>query len=252
MIKINELREIIKTIIYTSYVKHEKPVSAMFIADKGSGKSEILKQFNSFDGIHTPTDITYRGLLELLEKDKTIKFIVIPDFLKITMKPKSTSDNIISFLNAVIEEGASKFNFPNRSFDLQGRQIGLLTATTSDSFFKNQREWDSIGFISRLLPISFSYSEQTKKEVLDFIEGRSYLNDIFKKELLPKKLIDIKMEKHLASGLRDKKLDFRRQKQYQNMAMARAIIHKRRVVTNKDIDDVNQMKKYINLDFVEI
>jgi hypothetical protein len=253
MIKTEELKEIIRTIIYTAFIKGEKPVSSIFIADKGSGKTEILKQFENIKGIKVLSDVTYLGLLELLEKDKTIKFIIIPDFLKLVMKSKSTRENILSFLNILVEEGVQSINFPQRYFNLEGRQVGLLTATTSDSFFLNQKEWDSIGFISRLLTISYSYSQQTKCEVKEYIKKRDYLKRmIIKKDILPKNKIDIYLDPELIDILLEKDIDFRRQKQLQNLVMARSIMNKRKAVNNKDIEDVIKMKKYINLLFTEV
>jgi hypothetical protein len=252
VIAIEELRELVRTIIYTSYVDGEKPVSCIFVADKGSGKSEILNKFKMFDNLAYFTDITYVGLIDLLERNENIQHIVIPDFLKIVMKKKSTSENIISCLNALMEEGLGKISFFNKTYDFKDRRCGLLTATTSDSFLKNQKQWDSIGFISRMLVVSYSYSNGTKADIFDYIFNRKYLKEKLTKEKMPKKKSKIILPLDLAKQLKDKDTDFRKQKQLQVLSMARALVHGRKEVIQKDINEVNSMKKFINLLFHEI
>lgn len=252
MIAIQELRELVRTIIYTGYLLEEKPVSAILIANKGSGKSEVLNEFRGIDNLGFYTDITYIGLLDSLQTNKYMNHIIIPDFLKATMKKKSTSDNFISGLNALIEEGLDKVSFPNKNYEFNNRKCGLITATTSDSFFQHQKEWDSMGFISRMLTISYCYSDKTKEQIFDYIFNRRYMNNIFNKERLPKKKLKIELKENMAKQLYEKSNDFRKQKILQSLSMARAIINNRKVVTQQEIDEVNSMKKFINLLFVEI
>lgn len=255
MIKIEELKELIKTILFSGYVSNEKPLSAIFIADVGSGKSEMLNSFKVNDNIAYFTDVTYMGLIKLLENEKEIRHIVIPDFLKITMKKKSTTDNITSCFNAMMEEGLDKISMMGQSFDFKGKNVGLITATTKDSFAQYKKRWKSMGFLSRMLIISYRYSEKTKEEIFRYIYNREYLNDNNKsKENMPLRNVHIKLKPELAKMLREKRTDFRNQKQLQTLAMARCLMDNRTKleVTKKDIQKINSFKKFINLEFTEI
>ena len=143
MIKVDNLKELIKTVLYTGYVADEKPLSIMFVAHYGTGKSEILNTFNVNDNIAYFTDVTYMGLIKLLEEEKEVRHIVIPDFLKITMKKKSTTDNITSCFNAMMEEGLDKISMMGQSYDFKGKKVGLITATTKKSFEEFSSELSS-------------------------------------------------------------------------------------------------------------
>jgi hypothetical protein len=255
MLKVEELKELIKTILFSGYVSKEKPLSIIFVADVGSGKSEILNSFKLNDNIAYFTDVTYMGLIKLLENEKEVRHIVIPDFLKITMKKKSTTDNITSCFNAMMEEGLEKISMMGQSYDFKGKKLGLITATTRNSFNQYKNRWASMGFLSRMLIISYKYSEESVKEIFEYIYNREYLkNGTNQKENMPIRNIDVVLSPKLARKLKDKKTDFRRQKQLQTLAMSRALMDNRDKleVIEEDIKKVNSFKKFLNLNFIEI
>lgn len=255
MIKTSELKDLIKTILYSGYVANEKPLSVMFVADVGSGKSEILNSFKLNDNIAFFTDVTYMGLIKVLQDSKEIRHIVIPDFLKITMKKKSTTDNVVSCFNAMMEEGIDKISMMGQSFDFQGKKVGLITAITKDSYETNKSKWRSMGFLSRMLIISYKYSDKTTKEIFEYIFNREYLNDNHKKkDNMPLRNTDVKLPYSLAKKLKEEKSDFRNQKQLQSLAMALTLMDNRQEfkVTEEDIKKVNSFKKFMNLEFTEI
>lgn len=255
MIKVNELKELIKTILYTGYVAGEKALSVMFVSDYGKGKSEILNSFNMNDNIAFFTDVTYMGLIKLLEEDKTVRHIVIPDFLKITMKKKSTTDNITSCFNAMMEEGLDKISMMGQSYDFKGKTVGLITATTKKSFEQHKNKWEAMGFLSRMIIISYDYNKETIEEIFNYIQSRGYLKNNNKiKYQMPIRNMEIELSKKLAKRLREKNTTFRGQKQLQTLALARTLMDNRRnlIVIEKDIKAVNHFKKFINLEYTKI
>lgn len=255
MIKTEEIKELIKTVLYSGYVADEKPLSVMFVGNIGTGKSEIINSFRKVDNLAFFTDVTYMGLIKLLEENKEVRHIVIPDFLKITMKKKSTSENITSCFNAMMEEGIDKISMMGQSFDFKGKKCGLITATTKSSFEQKSKQWRSMGFLSRMLVISYDYSKDTVEEIFDYIFKRNYLNDENKIRLnMPIRNIPVQISKSLSKKLRDVNTDFRGQKQLQTLAMARTLMDNRKefVVTDEDIKKVNSFKKFINLNYTKI
>lgn len=253
MIKTSDLKELIKTVLYTGYVADEKPLSVMFVGRVGSGKSEILNSFRMNDNIAFFTDVTYMGLIKLLEENKETRHIVIPDFLKITMKKKSTTENITSCFNAMMEEGLDKISMMGQSFDFKGKKCGLITATTKSSFAQYRTRWEAMGFLSRMLVVSYEYSNDTIEEIFNYIFSREYLNNSKPVKLeMPIRNADIKLPKNLAKKLRDKNTDFRGQKQLQTLAMARALLKGKFEVSEEEIKEVNDFKKFINLNYTKI
>lgn len=252
MIKIEPLKELIKTILYSGYIVGEKPISVIFIGRVGSGKSEIINFFKITDNIAHFTDITYMGLIKLMQENPNLRHICIPDFLKITMKKKSTTDNITSCFNALMEEGLDKVSLMGQSYDFKGKQAGIITATTKASFAQHKNSWAAMGFLSRMLIISYDYKDQTIEDIFKYIFNREYLTEIKPKIEMPLRNQDIKLDKKLAKKLRDKNTDFRRQKQLQTLVMARALLKGKTEVSMQEIREINKFKQFLNLNFTKI
>jgi hypothetical protein len=256
MIKTEELQELIKTIFYTGYVSGEKPLSAFIIGNVGIGKSELISSYEDSNNIAFYTDLTYMGLLNLFKKNREVRHIIIPDFLKITMKGKNTTNNVLSLLNSGMEEGIREISLMGFNEDFKNKRIGLISSTTRDSYYQNRKKWESMGFLSRCLIITYDYKDETKEQIFDYIFNRDYLKDGKKKLELPVKNIEVKLSRTLAKRLRDKTSTFRSQKQLQTLAMARAIINNplgtNFEATDKEINEVIKFTKFMNMDFKKI
>jgi len=252
MIKIEILKDLIKTILFTGYVENEKPISVMFVGKVGSGKSEIINTFKLNDNIAYFTDLTYMGLIQLLKDNPNLKHIAIPDFLKITMKKKSTMDNVTSAFNALMEEGLDKISMMGMQHDFKGINVGIITATTKGSFAQHTNKWKAMGFLSRMLIISYDYKDDTIKDIFEYIFNRRYLTDKKEKISLPFKKLEVILTDKQARQLKDKDTDFRRQKQLQTLVMARALMNDRTEVNDQDIKDINNFKKFLNLNYTKI
>lgn len=112
-----------------------------------------------------------------------------------------------------------------------------------------------MGFLSRMLVITFDYNNKSIEEIFDYIINRDYLKNGERLKLqMPIRNIDVKLPSKLARQLRDKKTSFRGQKQLQTLAMARALMDNRKhlKVTQGDINKVNTFKKYLNMEYTKI
>lgn len=253
MIKIEELKELIKLVLYSSYIYGEKPLSLFIISRVGMGKSELLKKFKLTDNIILCSDITYSGIIELIKNNPSLKHIIIPDFIKITMRKKSTTDNFISILNDLTEEGLFEIRMQNMKENFKGRTVGIITATTSDSWESNKSKWEDIGFSSRMLKISYSHSKKTKEDIFNYIYERGYLKESKKEKIkFPKNPVKITLSSELSKQLKKETTTYRSQKQMQLLALSSALIRNSKKVEQQDINKVINLSKFINMEFTEI
>lgn len=251
MIKIEDLKKITKLVLLSGYIKNSKPLSMLIVGNAGTGKTEIISSYHS-QRVEILTDLSYSGLIESMKKKGTLKHIVIPDFIKITQKKRSTSDNLISLLNAVTEEGVKKIRLFNVEHDLKGRVLGIITATTKKSAEQRWKAWQAMGFVSRMLIISFDYSEDTIKEVMDYINSEEFLNNGNEK-IQGFKDTFVVAEKELNSqfnAISEKK--FRTLKQLQTLAKAHAILRHDTKVTQQDVDEILRLSRFFNLKYTKI
>lgn len=250
MINMNDLQKILKLVLLTGNIKNVKPVSLLIVSKSGNGKTELIKSFKKSTAIFR-TDITYFGLMDVLEKETKIKHLIIPDFIKITQKKRATSDNLVSILNALTEEGVGKLDFPNRHYDLKDKVIGLITATTKDSFNQKKKTWGTFGFVQRMLIVSYDYTDETIQKILESINKEEYILDSQKKLIDGGK--DIKTESQLNKLLNPVvNKNFRSLKHLQTLAKAEALSNKRDYVTKEDIKEIIRLTKYMNLDYTKI
>jgi len=252
MINTDDILKIVKLTLLSGYIKDVKPLSLLIVGEYGSGKTEILKHFNSQKNVFL-TDLTYMGLLKVLKDNEQISHITIPDYIKITNKRRSTSDNLTSFLNAVTEEGVGKISLYNFEADLKDRVVGLITAITKSSYDQNKRAWQGVGFLSRMLICSYSYKDDTINRIMEYINKEEYIDKQLSEKIKGVRTFKIEsneeMNKQL-NGIASKR--FRTLKQLQTLSKACALERGSKKVEQEDIEEVKRLSKYFNLKYTKL
>jgi hypothetical protein len=251
MIHMEDLRKILKLVLLTGNLKKVKPVSLLIVSKSGNGKTELITSFKK-STLAFVTDMSYMGLLSILEKEPQLKHIIVPDFIKITQKKKATSDHLISLFNALIEEGVGKIRVYQHEADFKNRTCGLVTATTQASFSQRKNIWQSFGFVQRMIIISFDYSDDTINLIMDSINKEEYLK-YYQEKLINVKGTEIASERALNKQLNphvDK--NFRSLKNLQSLCKAHALMNKRSSVNQSDVTEIIRLTKYMNLKYTKI
>ena len=264
--KLEPIDEITKLVLYSAYIaEEEQPVSALFVCVPEAGKTEEVKQATLLDGILCPTDMTAFGILNTYAQDlveRKIRHILIPDLITPLSKRWETSASFISFLNGLIEEGIVEIRTfaMSRKFQ-QPIKCGIIACVTPGQLRDKRHRWMGIGFMSRLLPVSWSYSNPAQVEILDFISERKYRGDSHWKYKFPDKDVPVDLPIELAKEFipytytfaqAQATYGFRHQKHLQRLAMASAIVDGRDIVNKSDIDKVQALTRFINLNHTAI
>lgn len=250
MINMQDLKKILMLVLATGNLKGVKPVSLLVVSKSGNGKTELITSIKSKKGCYI-TDLSATGLLLFLEKDTKMRHIIIPDFIKITQKKKSTSENLVSLLNALTDEGVGKTKLFNVEKDFSNRTIGLITATTKASFGQHRTRWESFGFVQRMLFVSYDYSEETIQKIMESINKEEYIKE--KKDVLIASSKDVISEEKFNKQLNrfvDK--NFRSLKHLQALAKANAMMRGSKFVEQCDIDEIIRLTKFMNLKYTKI
>jgi hypothetical protein len=209
-------------------------------------------------------DITPKYLVDFLEKVKKCekKFLVVPDFTNCMSHGKSTRNTLVAVLRSMTEEGVVDLSSYHLEFKADKPvNAGLITATTSSSFGDFHRAWKETGFLSRLLPFSFSHCVATTKGIMDAIDSRKAdpIEDVkFSVVRKPKTvacpeilLRQLRVCEELLSRSTGS-LPYRQQVQLNAITEALATLKGESVVTQEDIDIVVWLSKWINYDFKEL
>lgn len=252
MIGVNDILKIVKLVLLSGYLKKQKPLSLLLIGEVGSGKTEITTNFKS-SRIVVIGDLSKSGVYSEVMKNKSLKHIVIPDFLKITNRRRATAQDLITTLNSATEEGLTRSALYRQDLNFKGKTIGLITSTTKASYSQHYKEWKSIGFLSRMIICSFSYNNETHKKIMQYIQTEKYLDDELKQSLKGYTNIDVKSNFELNQQLEKlSRNKYRTQKQLQTMAKSHAILRKDNNVRQQDIDEIIRLSKYLNLNYTRL
>ena len=189
--------------------------------------------------------------------------LIIPDFLRVTKRKQSTQGNSLTILNSMTEEGWIG-TLPLGQKIVKPIVANLITAVTKEELSDRRHKWSQMGFMSRLIPLSFSYNAETKIMIKNYIMDRVYHTDKSFDFELPKEKVDIVLPKELAReidkisvgiliNLKEQNLTgFRLLRQLQVLAMANALSSGRNMVTENDIETIKQITKFINFTFEEV
>jgi len=256
------LIEMVTLTLLTAYLENvQKPNSLLIIAKPESGKTEVLKKFIPNKNVVYLTDATAFGLerdyFQKIESGE-IRHIIMPDLLKPLSRKESTVRTFITSLNALTEEGVASYSTyaGRRSSDIAVK-CGIITAITDEELNDQRHSWGRLGFLSRVIPFSYSYSMESVKRVFDSILGLDYLKEQSIELQIPKSDKQVKLPRRYAEAIlpstatiaqAQKTYGFRLQKQFQALLQASALERGRTCVDSKDVDRVLHLMNWVNFD----
>jgi hypothetical protein len=234
-------------------------ISMLLIADTETGKTEILEVFMNLKSIIWANDLSAKIIVDEIapqvEKGKT--HILIPDFLKILGHQKVVTRNTITMLNATMEEGLKNVMFYGvRKEFKQAVRCGVIAAMTKDAYHAREKYWKSIGFVSRCIVVSFSYSDDTKLKIHEHIRRGFPAKTL---EIIAARPKNLEIPPKIAEKVQDLAIartllstGFRFHKQLRSLVQAHALYCGRSKVTLQDFEEVRRLSKFMNLDFHQI
>jgi len=262
VIRLDEIEYIIKLCILSRFIKGERGVSAMILAPPEHGKSEILKKFAKISSVRITSDFNTFVFEEIATESMLgkIKTIMIPDFLRVVKKKYSTQATSLTILNAITEEGWVGKLPTGRVVD-KPVHLNVITALTMDELKDKRHRWAKMGFLSRFLPISYTYKNETVNLIRGYIKSRMYHTEDFHTFKIPESDIEIAHGSNIADMVEKITLDisekenimgFRLERQLQVLCMANAIASGRTITTEEDVEIIKRLSKYINYRFSPI
>jgi hypothetical protein len=255
------LADMMTLTLYTSYIKNvEKPNSLLIIAKPESGKTEIMKKFIRNKNIAYFSDVTAFGIerdyLPKIEAGE-IRHLMLSELMKPLSRKESTVKTFISFMNSLIEEGVSSVStYATRRISEKHVKCGVITAITGEELRDQRHNWGRIGFLSRIVPFSYSYGMETVRKVFDYILGLDYLAEYdIELKRIPKQDKEIKLPRRYAQAIlpstttiaqAQETYGFRLQKQFQALMQASALERGQKAVGSADVDRVLHLMNWVN------
>lgn len=164
MFKTESIEKLIRYALLSGFIEGDVPVSMMLISPPESAKTSILRSIECVGALET-MDLSPKPIVDSLIpriKSEKIHHLIVPDLVKILSHKTTTIDSTIAFLNALMEEGVKRSMFYGQMFESETPICaGIITSVTPEFFAKYFKRWNDIGFITRFIPISYTYSGET-------------------------------------------------------------------------------------------
>lgn len=278
----------IKTALTTPYLKtSEKPLSVLFVADPGSGKSAMISMFASAKGaayFGGPVSSwgLYNQLSEHLKQKEKVSHVLIDDLIPTLSKGKKIRDNFIASLLKLTEEGSTgAYSYEYKDlpkFD-PPLNVGLISGITKEYLFKKnkwgtgaesiRKDFLTTGWLERNIPFTYSYSEDTLKQIFQRMKVSSDMDSPVVKLNLPRKKFYVEIPEPYATEVQEagrkvgesiESNGLRYARDFLEIARAIALIRvldqgldrTKITVTEEDMKVFRSLIKYVNLDFNEL
>lgn len=260
IVELDALEKTVKAVLFSGYVKDEKPLSLLIVAKPESAKTAILKKFRGNKGIEYLTDCTAYGLTQqILPKIESgqVKHILIADMITPLSKSTKTRKSFIAFLNNLIEEGVAKIA---SYVSVREKEVscGLITAITEEELRDGRHDWAKMGFLSRMFLFSYSYSISVVHKIYDSLTNdKSALGenvglnfpsepvDVVLSEDIAKQLVPISMR----IGQSMRLYGFRFFLNSKTLLKALALLKGRKEVTIEELEEFLELSNHFNWDF---
>jgi hypothetical protein len=258
LIETELLKKIIECCLISPYIKDEKPISLMIIAKAESGKTTSMKTYKENKGICYLTDCTAYGITrDVLPKlvSGEIKTLMIADLITPLSRSTKTRKGFIAFLNNFIEEGVAKMTTYAMVWEKEAKG-NLITAVTNDELKDGRHEWAKMGFLSRFIIFSYSYSMSSITKIMDYYSEHGVAPSN-KKIKLPKKEIDIGLSKNIADKINPIAMKIgegfglygiRAKINFRTLLKALAVRNIHETVTDEEFREFLQLADYMNFD----
>ncbi len=181
MIGVQRILKILEVCYNSMMVKDERAISLILIAETDCGKSQLLLDYKpktELFRIEAYTDVTSTGLYNLVGESEKPIIIIVPDLHTIVGHRSGVSGPTINALLSLLQDGVLKTGVgPQRQADLAGKRAALFTALTPKTFAGKAGKWRETGFLRRLLPIYYTYSDATETAIHNYIASGKYVGD---------------------------------------------------------------------------
>lgn len=266
---IEPLVDMIALTLQSAFLKGEKtPLSLMLVSEPESAKTTTLHSFANLDFVAYYDEITAKQLIDLVipqVKNGRCKYLVIPDLINCIDKNRSSRDQLLAVLKSATDDtGIKRIATAYKSIEVQknedGIRFGIITAITTRNFKTIRHYIAKTGFLSRFIPFTYSYPIDKVMDIMQMIAKRQYngipevpkinavLTEVKSNAALNEKLFVLARE----IGKEYEGYGIRAQVNLQRLAASNALLHKRKAVTNADIEKVMTLSRWMNYRFNQI
>lgn len=179
MIGVGDLQYVIALFLATGHIHNEKPVSGAIITPHPEmGKTELAISYSKTPFVEISSFSSGYGFKrDLFTKIAAghIRHIVIPEMLQPLSHGRAFADTFVATLQVMIEDGISSIHSGFlREAKFAGDVAGVIFCMPQKAYAHYKSSWAMVGFLSRLVIITYTYNDDTVAKVFDYIREGKY------------------------------------------------------------------------------
>jgi hypothetical protein len=249
------VEDLVQSVAMSHMIEGRDRLGLLLLASPENGKTTIATAAEC-EHVKRIAVITARSIMQLTGQKGT-EFLLFNDLAVIRSLSKATTALLINTLNQVTQGETGEAMFAGQHVYKIERQLGVIGCLPFRVFTDRRSHWHQMGFVSRMLPFSYSYDAELVAEIKDGIDaGRA--------KVAPKRLgtikddapVKIEMSSKIVKAVRAlsdakaKELDqigIRLLKHYHTLIRAHALRHGRRTVNAEDLEFLRVVNTYISI-----
>lgn len=261
MIGTKLIEELVQSVSISYLIKGNDRVSLLLLAAPENGKTTIAASARN-DTASFIAVISGRSVLKEIKEKPTLEYFVFNDMSCIRALSDTATNLLITLLNQITRGEKGSVSFAGGQVEQIEREIGIIGCMPMSVFTDHRAKWKELGFVSRMLPFAYSYSESLTAEIKDAIDAQKVMNGQAYGKLhtrlkrVKKNPIFVSMKETdtlLLRSLADERasqlgqIGIRLLKNYHSLIRAHALLMGRRCVNQDDMKFIWDVDKFVSI-----
>lgn len=257
MIGTRLIEELCQSIAYSHLVKDYARASLLLLAAPENGKTTIAATA-ACKHVCRIAVISGRSILKEVNDHKDTEVLLFNDLSSVRALSAPATNLLVVILNQLTQDERGKIAFAGQASEEIDRPIGMIACCPFHTFTDHRARWKEMGFISRMIPFAYQYSDELIAEIKDLIDTGYHRakTPVRKMPRLSARPVRIAMSpaftrrvRHLADARAKQlqQLGIRLLQNYHALIRAHALIFGRHTVTKEDLDFLRAVDRYVSI-----
>lgn len=258
MIGTQLVEELVQSVALSHLVKNHRRCSVLLMASPESGKTTITSAANC-PHVCRVAVITGRSIIKEIKDHPNTEFLLFNDLTSIRAMSASAVNLLINILNQVTQNEKGLVGFAGQSTEYIDREIGLLGCLPFKTFEDHRSRWREMGFVSRMIPFSYEYSNELIAEIKDSIDAGSHTTRVQPTKKMPRpnrRPVTVTINPQLTKQVRRiadaravelRQPGIRLLQNYHCLIRAHALLQKRTAVNKEDVAFLRAIDQFVSI-----
>lgn len=162
-------QELVQSVSVSHLIAGWSRASLLLLAAPESGKTTIAVAAKC-NHVVPISVISGRSVVAEMKNQPHMEYMLFNDLTCLRALSHQASALLVVILNQATQNEHGLVTFAGKPSEKIDRQIGIIGCIPFETFTNHRSKWKEMGFISRMIPFSYSYSKELVAEIKDGID----------------------------------------------------------------------------------